>query len=265
MQLIDEYPDHWAEQTYSTISDWLSHESCPRAYLLVDAAFRHKTMLPLVRQLFGNTGWLSLYQTAPDTNDRVLSVSPLLLSINEGDQDKLDWLRQETSGQPMLSMIISAEPPEELRQRLTKFQVVTIDTERYLLRLSDTRRLPQILEMLTTEQRQLLTGGMLAWNYTGRDGSWYPLNIQNHPAEPPPDLSQPIKLEPSQVSELLEMNRIDALIDSLRLNEPAVFQAFEKPSERYRWVQATLEQTSLPVDTHAQQLECCRHSIPVRS
>ncbi|MBB5322579.1 DUF4123 domain-containing protein [Marinobacter oulmenensis] len=260
MQLIDQYPPDWEAQTISSIKHWLGSGDDANVYLLVDAAFRYNTALAMVRSLFNNTQWLSLYQDAPNTSERVLAVSPLLLRITEDKLQTVQQLRKETEGNPMLSMIVSKESMEGLWQRLAAFRFITIQKERYLLRLSDNRRLPQVMAMLTPAQKAHLTGGMLNWSYVARDGLWYTLDLGPHTETPTPPLPGSLELNEHQVSTLLDMNRIDALADGLRRNEPAIFQSFDKPSELYGWIEETLDKTALPVDTYAQQLECCRQA-----
>lgn len=262
MQLIDHYPIDWEQQTISSVRAWFRHERSPHVYLLLDAAFRHETVLPIIRGLFKETHWRSLYQDSPNTSERVLAISPLLLHITEGNLQTLQCLQEATEGNPMLSMIVSCESMEQLWQRLSAFRLVTIHDERYVLRLSDTRRLPQIVSMLTPAQKSHLTGGMLSWSYIGRDGLWKTLELDVQPMTLSPRLSEPLKLNDQQITTLLDMNRIDTLIDALRLNEPALFKAFEKPSARYDWIERTLNSTALPVETYAEQLECCRQSAP---
>jgi len=259
MQLIDHYPAGWQSQTYSTIKEWFIHESSPHVYLLLDAAFRHKTTFGLIRKRLPEATWRSLYQDAPNTSERVLAASPLLVEMNDDNLDVLEPLEKETTGQPMLSMIVTSEPFDNLWQRLSAFRMVTVQNDRYVLRLTDTRRLPEILAMLTQEQRTQLTGDILAWNHIGRDGHWQSLDIKPCSAEPL-KLSDKVRLDDAQLQVLVNMNRVDALIDALRLAEPALYGAFEKPSERYHWIKGVLTTTALPVDTCSGQIECCRQA-----
>ena len=260
MQLIDHYSNDWEERTVSIIRKWLSHESSPHIYLLLDAAFRHETAIQLVRKLLPDAGWRSLYQDAPNTSERILAASPLLLTLNEDNLHILEAVAKETTGKPMLSMIVSRESMEHLWLRLSGFRIVTVQNTRYVLRLSDTRRLPEIFTMLTNEHRASLTGGILEWRYIGRDGLWHKMDIAPISAASTPRLSRPLEFKNSQLATLLEMNRIDAFLDGLHVNEPGLAQAFEKPSARYKWVKNTLDKTALAVDTYSKQLECCRQA-----
>jgi len=260
MQLIDHYSPDWVSETQALIMDWLSREPRPSVYLLIDAAFRHETTLPLIRELWSGKHWRSLYQNAPNTSEQVLSVSPLLLAVDEEALGALEAIARETTGQPMLSLIVTRESLSSLWERLAAFRFISVQDSRYVLRLTDTRRLPQIIDMLTTEQRAQLIGPALAWGYIARDGGWRILDIDSTPATEAPNALHTIELSEQQETMLVNMNRTDVLLDSLRINDPEVYEAFNKPSERHEWITRVLYETKAPIDTNAQQLECCREA-----
>ncbi|WP_280542744.1 DUF4123 domain-containing protein [Chromohalobacter sp. 11-W] len=257
MQLIDHYASEWASETQAMIGAWLAQEPRPSVYLLLDASFRHETLLVLIRKLWPENCWRSLYQDAPNTSERVLAISPLLLAVDNESFSALEVLAQETSGQPMLSLIVSDEPLEALWQRLAAFRLVTVQETRYVLRLADTRRLPQITEMLTEGQRARLMSHMSAWRYIGRDAIWHDLELETTLTSEPGGMSD-VRLDERQTQTLLDMNRIDVLVDGLRQHEPTLHDAFATPSQRYAWVDATLANATGPVDSYSEQVECCR-------
>ncbi|WP_157956972.1 DUF4123 domain-containing protein [Salinicola aestuarinus] len=259
MQLIDHYPLGWVKETQAMIGAWLAESPTPYIYFLLDASFRHDTLLTLIRDLWPKGNWCSLYQDAANTSERVLAVSPLLLTMDNMSLDLLPTLAEEISGQPMLSVIVTTESMDALWQRLSNFRIVTVQDARYVLRLSDTRRLPQIAEMLTNEQRFLLTKYMTAWRYVGRDAGWRELDLEHGAvttAEPNPASS--VRLDDRQTQMLLDMNHIDALIDGLRRNEPALHDAFQTPSRRYQWVVGVLDDAALSDADYPDQVQCCR-------
>lgn len=259
MQLIDHYSPDWVRETQAMIRGWFSREPRPYVYLLIDAAFRHETTLPLIRELWPDKRWQSLYQDAPNTSEQILSVSPLLLTVDEEALGVLEAIARETTGQPMLSLIVTRESLSPLWERLATFRFISVQGNRYVLRLTDTRRLPQIIDMLTEEQRARLIGPALAWGYIARDGCWRTLDIDSVFNQPPEAL-RTIELSEQQAKMLVDMNRTDVLIDSLRTSDPELYGAFGKPSERYEWITRVLCETEAPIDTNAQQVECCREA-----
>ena len=260
MQLIDHYSPDWVRETQAMIRGWLSREPRPYVYLLIDAAFRHETTLPVIRELWPDKRWQSLYQDAPNTSEQVLSVSPLLLAVDEEALGVLEAIARETTGQPMLSLIVTRESLSSLWERLAAFRFISVQSNRYVLRLTDTRRLPQIVDMLTEEQRTRLYGQALAWWYTARDGCWRALDIDSASTTQAPGALHIIDLSEQQAKMLVDMNRTDVLIDSIRISDPELYGAFDKPSERYEWITQVLSETEAPIDTNAQQVECCREA-----
>lgn len=259
MQLIDHYSPDWVRETQAMIRGWLSREPRPYVYLLIDAAFRHGTTLPLIRVLWPDKGWRSLYQDAPNTSEQVLSVSPLLLAVDEEALGVLEAIARETTGQPMLSLIVTRESLSPLWERLAAFRFISVQGNRYVLRLTDTRRLPQIVDMLTEEQRARLIGPALAWGHIARDGCWRTLDTDSVSTQPT-DMLRINELSEQQAKMLVDMNRTDVLIDSLRINDPELYGVFGKPSERYEWITRVLCETEAPIDTNAQQVKCCREA-----
>ncbi|WP_157956954.1 hypothetical protein, partial [Salinicola aestuarinus] len=77
-------------------------------------------------------------------------------------------------------------------------------------------------------------------------------------AEPNPASS--IRLDDRQTQMLLDMNRIDALIDGLRRNESALHDAFETPCRRYQWIVSVLDGAALLKADYPDQVQCCRDS-----
>ncbi|WP_110658261.1 DUF4123 domain-containing protein [Salinicola halimionae] len=257
MQLIDHYSPEWVSGTQAMIEEWLAQEPRPYVYFLLDASFKHETMLPLIRKLWPEGRWRSLYQDAPNTSERVLAISPLLLAVDKDSLGALEAIAKETSGQPMLSLVVSTESLDFLWERLSVFRIVTLQDARYVLRLTDTRRLPQIAEMLSKEQRALLISHMTAWRYIGRDARWYELDLGGVTTAEPDDMSS-VRLNDRQTKILLDMNRIDALIDGLRRHESELHGLFDSPSRRHEWVVKTLDSASLSAADYPEQVQCCR-------
>ncbi|MBE2167841.1 MULTISPECIES: DUF4123 domain-containing protein [unclassified Cobetia] len=246
MQLIDHYPPNWAVETGEMIEAWLAHAEQPSVYLLVDAAFRRDTLYSWIQSSWPAAEWRALYQDSPKTRREVLQVSPLLLRIGRDDpkwRGRLDTLAELTSGSPMVSMIVTSESLSALWERFYAFRLVSVQKTRYVLRLSDTRRLPQVIEMLTPQQCGHLMQHMLAWQYVGRDSAWYALELPSIPVDIPARFEE-IQCNDGQTQALVSMNRIDALIDDLRRNETELYEAFEQPSQRHDWLVETINEVA---------------------
>ncbi|OLO06320.1 hypothetical protein BTW08_18090 [Salinicola sp. MH3R3-1] len=257
MQLIDHYAPEWITETQAMVEGWLAEEPRSYVYLLLDASFKHETTLTWVRENWPEGNWRSLYQDAPNTSERVLAISPLLLLVDKDSLGALEAIAKETSGQPMLSLVVSTETLDLLWERLAAFRIVTVQDARYVLRLTDARRLSQIAEMLSKEQRALLMSHMTAWCYIGRDARWRELALGGVTTAEPDDMSS-IRLDDRQTQILLDMNRIDALIDGLRRHESELHDLFDSPSRRHEWVVKTLDSASLSAADYPEQVQCCR-------
>ncbi|MFC0337342.1 protein of unknown function [Kushneria avicenniae] len=217
MWLIDRYSQDWAEETL----DWMDQLSRrhPEAtpYFLMDAAFNKDAVLPFLRTHVAQEHWYALYADAPNASDRVLAVSPILMTLRNLPRDLLIELFRLTDGMPMLSLIITPEPMTALIERLSAFQVVTVQEMRFVLRLSDTRRLPQLVGMLNAQQHAELMGPTLTWYYVDRATRWQSLALPDFVAEPP----RRVAFDDEQTADLLEMNTIDALMDTMRREQTA--------------------------------------------
>ena len=161
MQLIDHYPIDWDTHTTSLIRTQLDRDDGSQVYLLLDAAFRHQTALGLIKSLFKDNQWRSLFQDAPNTSESVLEVSPLLLEVTSAALPLLQQLRSETDGFPMLSMIVSLESMDNLWQPLVLFTdyseaepvLLTLRSTHHISLDGDTSNIIQTL--ITRDQRAL--------------------------------------------------------------------------------------------------------------
>ncbi|WP_445620916.1 DUF4123 domain-containing protein [Kushneria sp. Sum13] len=254
MWLIDPYPQDWTEETLAW-TDQLSRQH-PEAnlYFLIDAAFNKNALLPFLHTHVAQKHWYALYANAPNASDRVLAVSPILVMPRDLPRDVLIELFKLTDGMPMLSLIVTPEPMSAVIERLSAFQVVTVQEMRFVLRLSDTRRLPQLIAMLNEQQHAALMGPALAWHYVDRETHWQNVPLPEYAIDPPGRVT----FDDQQTAELLNMNTIDALMDIIRREEAWLYNAFEKPSSRYRWIEQALANTEAPVTGYADQMQCCR-------
>lgn len=158
-------------------------------YALLDCAFApacHRS----IQQRIDSMHWRSLYADAPGASEEVLAHSPVLLNIDAVDGPVLQRVLRQTDALPMLSFLHSVEPLEALAERLSRWCVVDADGQHFVLRFPDTRRLPDVLKVLSAEQLGQFMGAGTAWHFRARDASWQtfatpdaPLQIQHSVAE----------------------------------------------------------------------------------
>lgn len=255
MSLIDHYPEGWIANTRRWMDALAERQPESSLYLLMDAAFQHEAVLPFLRTHLLADDWHALYANAPNVSDKVLAVSPMLITLNEHRHEWLDTLWKLTSGSPMVSLIATREPRGRLLQRLAAFRIVTVQNERYVLRLADTRRLPQIIAMLKPEQHAALMGDA-GWYYVDRDTTWQALPLPEMAAEP----LDRVVFSDTQTDALVAMSDLDAFIDTLRQSEPQLYAAFAQPSQRYQWIATTLANASEPPRDYVEKVLCCRRA-----
>jgi hypothetical protein len=65
----------------------------------------------------------------------------------------------------MISAITMLETAERFAERLSAWCVVEADGKRYNFRLSDTRRLPDIVGVLSNQQGTEIAGNAIGWRY----------------------------------------------------------------------------------------------------
>lgn len=255
MSLIDHYPEGWIASTRRWMDELAERQPESSFYLLMDAAFQHDAVLPFLRTHLSADDWHALYANALNVSDKVLAVSPMLITLNDHRHEWLDALLMLTSGLPMVSLMATHESRDMLLQRLSAFRIVTVQNQRYVLRLADTRRLPQIIAILEPEQHAALMGDA-DWYYVDRDTTWQALPRPERIAAP----LDRITFSDTQTDALIVMNDLDAFIDNLRQSEPQLYAAFALPSQRYQWIASTLANASEPLRDYAEKVRCCRQA-----
>lgn len=259
MQLINDYEPDWVDHTSAMMqAEWAKNESLS-IYFLLDAAFKADRALNQVRQLVPGERWRSLYADAANVSERVLSVSPLLIKADPQDKNLVAALAELTSGQPMLSWIVSSLSMEALWKQLAVFRYVRIDNAKYVLRFADTRRLPELFAILTAKQQAFFSQSLRQWKYIGRDAQWHGLALV------PLDKDKTVVLDrlvfnTEQTEAALNMNSVDALIEGMSQTFPELYNAFETPFHRYQWITQVLMTDSGRVVGYGEQMACCREA-----
>jgi hypothetical protein len=162
--------------------------------------------------------------------------SPLLIELpslaeDEITRELLRWLCEQGLWANGLMLLCSPLPFSELKARLKiRTEARLPDNFAVLLRFFDGRIFPQLMSVLSAQQRKQFVGCAGEWHFVARDGTFQTLaDVQFEEAdlfEPPLELSQ------AQQNALLEASQVDAVIDQL-LRHAQVGYA-QTPYEQYR-------------------------------
>lgn len=193
-------------------------------YILIDGAF-----LPgLFRQLHNSHECILLFESLPGCDEETRDVSPFLTPYDPRNESLLSMLVR-CEGQPMLSVIQTSERLDQLSQRLAAWCVVQADGSRFNFCFADTRRIPAIIEVLTSVQRKSLTGPATNWHYIGRNGCWWSLPLESENVVV--NGLDRAELNDVQFMQLIEDSEVDEVWSRLQyqgISWPGM------PSERYR-------------------------------
>lgn len=148
------------------------HRRQETLYALFDGA-GESGLFKLLRR--GDLPWLSVFTQGQEGERRLLAASPLLVRV-EGAEDLLRLLRR-CDGLPMVSLWSTTETLGQLGARLLPWCVVKADDQYLHLRFPDTRRLPDLVQILSDEQRSQFFGPCSACWYPARGGGWQSLGV----------------------------------------------------------------------------------------
>lgn len=257
--LIDAHDAAWPARTEAMLDEWQQAYPDHRIIAVIDAAFRHQTLLSWLEQHVPNVDRVTLYASMPGADRMTCQVSPQLVDVSGMSTDERQALFRLTSGQPMLSLIHTPESLSALAARLEPFRTVRLDDVAYVFRLVDTRRLPQMLDMLTDTQRQWLAGPAQAWWYVNRRAQWQPLNLPDQPTQARAEM--PIRLDDRQVRLLSAMHDVDAIIETIEQLEPRLFARWSMPSARYEWLKQQREGVATDKMTRMAFIEYCLQQV----
>lgn len=178
-------------------------------YGLIDMAFSYRCYKALKRQKAILRR--SLFDLREDPDPRLAEVSPTLIQLSGSNVLAWQAVMKATDGWPMLSLMVTPETIAELARRLEAWCVVDADGEHYCLRFADTRRLPDILSVLTPEQHGQLVGPASAWLYRDRAAQWASLALSPAPCAP----AREIRFNSEQCAILIESSEADEIIAQL--------------------------------------------------
>lgn len=214
-------------------------------YVLIDGAFREG-----MHKIFAEKEKRILFDSLPSCSAKTRDVSPFLIEFNPIDQ-RFRLLLERCSGWPMVSAIETAECLSELSLRLATWCVVEADGDRFNFRFSDTRRIPAIFGVLTSEQRAHFLGPAANWSYIGRDGKWKRLDGREQPRQPDL-LSFDPSLNKSQFITLLADSRADEILSVIAYRGEKLNNT---PSQIWNSIIAALEISATANLTEADTVE----------
>lgn len=213
MNLIDSHAAGWTEGLF--VHGPLALEAPEHHwYALLDCAFAPECH-GIVQQVFDDAQWRSLYADAPGADDEVITHSPVLLQINVRERSALEHLFRKTDALPMLSFIRSADPLELLAERLSRWCVVNADGQHFVLRFPDTRRLPDVLNVLKPAQLAEFCGSSTAWHFRGRDASWLSFIVPEATAAASSPVSASPVFDGDQCAALIAASEPDEIVAGL--------------------------------------------------
>ena len=175
------------------------------AYLLVDGAF-----VPGLYRLLGDSAKAILFELLPGCSEEARDVSPFLIPLTSFATE-IGALLKRCSGWPMVSLIETCEPLEQLAARLASWCIVEADGQRFNFRFPDTRRLPAIFRALDETQRAQMAGPAVSWLYVARDGNWADLDVKGRDS----GIADQPTLNQAQFALLVDDSRADEVLSQL--------------------------------------------------
>jgi hypothetical protein len=200
---------------------------------LVDAAFDY----PESDEAPYASGGINCYLL--DAYQGLKAAAPWLMPLSLNDlasddpQSPLKKLLRHCRERPMLSFVASRKPSMTLKEDWANLHWITdADNQRMLLRLADTRILPNLPQVLTPEQWAAFTAPLAHWLVINREGQLVtcPLAAKETIA------SGPIQLTQAQMDALMQAAEADAVIDLLAESMPNIIPADIKKSRFYTLV-----------------------------
>lgn len=162
-------------------------------------------------------------------------VAPHLLDLPDEPEKQLPRLQQlvETcTGKPMLSMLLSAIPANELRAHFEPYLLArTKDSMEWPVRWADTRVLPSLIAALTHEERRHLRSPLHVWMSIDRQGEVMEWQGDGNPQPEPADFDC-WPLDEARFGKLLDDAEADAVLSELDDTQSDLF-AGRSPAETH--------------------------------
>lgn len=194
-------------------------------YILLDASFDQNlpTAFPWRQHVEG-----TLYD---DTRLAELkAVAPHLLRLPDNPEKQLTWINElakACAGKPMLSVLCSAVPAEELIAHFRAYlQARTEDSLEWPVRWADARVLPILITSLTSAECTHFMAPIHAWSCLDRSGEILEWSGDGLPNPAPPDFDC-WPLDDARFSHLVAEAEADAIIGALHDTHPDLFDELE--------------------------------------
>lgn len=208
---------------FTELSRQFAIETPYQIFALVDAA-QFQAIWPALKHRYKEVQWLSLLENTGSQD--AIKAGPLLLLIDEQQNDALEWLFEQSRNGYFLSWMSSRLPFTELRDHLSSLLDVEIeDAGNWVMRYFDTRILPVWYSVLTGEQKAQVSSPIQVWGYIDRYGQAQHIKGAGQDAAPP---SKTFKLIQTQERVLLDAAYPDAILEQLHNNENADLSALAK-------------------------------------
>lgn len=241
MDIVD-WIDSYPPDTLSQMRQVLDASASPaRWYALLDTSFA-PSLRDRLSPPCSECPTVALYEGVYE-GDGLMAISPCLMSLPD-DADRRAAvcadLLQHTDGRPMLSLLGATGDADALASHLRRqMEASADDGEAFLVRLADTRCLPDWVEVLTSKQRRRFLAGIDAWWIFDRTGSLTALDVETGEmggsGTADPDL-EPYRLDAEQIEALRQAAKIDTLLFHIRQRPETFGQLHAKPSDAYACV-----------------------------
>lgn len=247
--------DAASDEAEAAMRALLADASAPdaRFALLLDRAF-----VPAEewRRFVANVPGMPLYG-GKYAGDGVEQASPWLCMASDEDASRGPWLDalfRLCDGRPMLAMLQTRLPLQQLRLHLQQRLEASVAGETFVVRYADTRCLPQLFEALDPAQRAAFLDSIDGWWYVDRAGALQSLPKENAHAV----AALPFALSPDQQHALQVAALPDTLIAYLRERQDVFGYLCGSPSAIHRCVHAVLggleDTTQISADAYRQVL-----------
>ncbi|CAJ4416056.1 Uncharacterised protein [Burkholderia pseudomallei] len=162
---VDDFPENALAQLLGALPD-------TNVYALIDNAF-DTGFAQRLRSRFPGLYPQSLYAGRYD-GPSLAEIAPTVIHIPDSETERrpfLEFLLNETSGKPMLSLLYRSAPALDPVPHLQdQMEAVDHEGKAFLIRFADTRSLDALLQVMDDVQRERFLNG-LQWWYFRRDGS----------------------------------------------------------------------------------------------
>ena len=231
---IDPLNEDWVEVLRKRMSAMAPEVNL---YLLIDGVFVPGLFRSREFNSIDACGPRLLFDALPGCSEAVRDASPFLVPIKILTPNLINKLTR-CSGWPMLSAIETAETIDGLANRFSAWCVIENDGQRFNFRFPDTRRLPRIFEMLSSRQRDEMSGPMRAWSYIARDGNWLHLPVAGNPHSVAANPS----LDNAQFAAMVRDSEADEMLSRLYYGG---LESTASRSVQYQTVRAALQAAAL--------------------